>query len=171
MSNNISFKGENILLNAKKTYYVIDALYLNDIRAGFEDLNQDRLDQEIREKIFPYTDAPFAKVLLLNSVFHISNIKKANHNDLLSDEKSCFSSDTGLILLIEETLLASIIRNYNYEDLIDSLTEPINLDYWKNMTSILANGIGLILAPGVGSGYDFEGSGFYKLIQIKQPKK
>lgn len=165
MSDNISLNGKDVFLFPKKYYYVIDALYLNNIKTDFHTLVKNRIEQEIKEKIFPYTDAPFAKVLISNSTFRIDNIKKAKYEELSSEKKNYFVSDTGLILLIEESYLALLLENYNYDDLVDSPTEDINMIYWRKITSKIPEGdIGLILAPGVDSGYEFEGGGVYKII-------
>lgn len=162
--NNVSLKGEDLLLSAGKYYYLIDALYLGDIQAKYEYLRKDRLEQEIKEKVFPYTDAPFAKIKLSDGLFQIESISKIDFNDLSSNDKNCFSSDTGLILLIEESLFSTVVGICNYDNLVDSKIEEINSEYWTKITSKLPeNTIGLILAPGIDSGYEFEGGGIYRI--------
>jgi hypothetical protein len=162
--NNTSLMGEDITLCAGKNYYVIDALYLNDVKVGLSDLQKDKTDEKIAREIFPYTTAPFAKILMHRDSFQVHSIIKVRHEDLLPDGGNCFSSDTGLVLLIEQSHLISFVKAYNYDDLVDSHIEDINLGYWNNITSgINRNEIGLILAPGMGSGYEFEGSGLYKI--------
>lgn len=164
--NNVSLKGEDILLSSGKCYYVFDALYLNDIQAEFDHLQKDKLDQEIVEKVFPYTDAPFAKIRLSKHRFQVGYIRKMNVDELSPDDKNCFSSDTGLVLLVEESLFSIIVKSCNYDDLVDSQVEEINSEYWRKVTSGFPNDdIGLILAPGVDSGYEFEGGGIYMIDQ------
>lgn len=166
--NNVSLKGEDIVLNSGKCYYVLDVLYLNDIRAEFDNLQKDKLDQEIMQKVFPYTDAPFAKIKLAENQFQVSCIKKIGVDKLSSDNRNCFTSDTGLILFVEESLFSIIVKICNYDDLVDSQVEEINSECWNKITSEFPdNELGLILAPGVNSGYDFEGGGVYSINQNK----
>ncbi|UII32808.1 hypothetical protein LVD17_03045 [Fulvivirga ulvae] len=164
MNNNISLKGEDIKLDIGSQYYVIDALYLNELKEGIDNLQRDILDEEIESKIFPYTEAPFAKVIPSKDSFQVRSIKKADREELPSEERYYFSCDTELILFIKESQLEPFIKKYNYDDLVDSLTEEINSEHWKQITEgILQNDIGLILSPGIDSGFEFEGSGFYKI--------
>lgn len=162
--NNFSLNGEDVMLLPEKQYYVIDALFLNDIRLGMDNIQFDKFDQNIQEKIFPYAVAPFAKFRFHGNIFHINNIKKFSLIDSSTIENTVFSNDTGLILIIEESIMKSLIKIFNYDDLVDSINEIVNIDYWKDLASSYPLGfIGLILAPGIGSGYEFEGSGIYKI--------
>jgi hypothetical protein len=162
--NNCSLNGEDIILLPEKQYYVIDALFLNDIRLGMGNVRFDKFDQDVEAKIFPHTVAPFAKFRFHENRFSISSIKKFLLLDTSSIENTVFSSDTGLILIIEESIMELFVTIFNYDDLVDSIHEIVNIDYWKDLTSSYPLGfIGLIIAPGIGSGYEFEGSGIYKI--------
>jgi len=164
--NNISLKGEDLLLSSGKYYYVLDVLYLNDIQAEFDHLQKDKLDQEIVEKVFPYTDAPFAKIILSKDLFQVGYIKKMDFDELSPDDKNCFTSDTGLVLLVEESLFSTIVKSCNYDDLVDSQDEEINSEYWTKITSDLPNqDIGIIHAPGIDSGEELEGGGIKRINQ------
>jgi len=164
--NNVSCNGEELILKPYKIYYIIDALYLNNIKEDINNLDLNQLDNEIKEKIFPYSYAPFAKVTFSKEHFRIKDIKKADYDELTTEDTNYFSSDTGLILLIEESLFITFIKDYDYEELVDSMVDVINYEYWKKITSSFdSNKIGLILSPGINSGYEFEGSGFYKIIE------
>lgn len=165
MENNISLTGEDVMVKAGNSYYVIDALYINEIKTYSNELTGKITDQEIRQKVFPYTDNPFAKITPISNIFKVQNIKKVNNSTLSSLNENYFSCDTGLIILIRSSLLAKIIKDFDYDLLVDSLTEEINLNYWRKITEAKNyKDIALILAPGVNSGFQFEGSGLYKII-------
>lgn len=160
---NVSTKGEDIKLISDKCYYVIDSLYLNSIKAEIANLNRPLLDKEIEEKVFPYAEAPFAKITT-GSSFHVQNIKKIKYTDISPNDKNYFSSDTGLILFVAEEILLELLECYDYNNLVETITEDINFNYWDSIASKFSlNTLGLILAPGVDSGYEFEGSGIYKI--------
>lgn len=159
---NISKKGEDIKLISDKNYYVIDALYLNSIKLEITNLDVYLLDKEIEDKIFPYTDAPFAKITT-KGFFQVQNIKKTNRDGINPNDKNYFSSDTGLIVFIAEEILLEFLIVYDYDILVETITDD-NFSYWDDIISKFnLNSLGLIFAPGIGSGYQFEGSGFYKI--------
>ena len=164
--NNVSDNGQDLLLRPNNIYYIIDALYLDKIKENINDLKLEQLDTEIREKIFPYTYAPFAKVSFSQEHFRVRDIKKVDYDDLSTEDTSCFFSDTGLIILIDESLLITFIKEYDYEELVDSIVETLNYGYWEKITSSFdSKKTGLILSPGVNSGYVFEGNGLYKITE------
>jgi hypothetical protein len=161
---NLSLNGEDIILNRGK-FIVIDALYLNDIKAKIDSLSTMDLG-ELRKTIFPYTDVPFAEIKIETTQrLKISQIQKVAYEKIADEDKSyCFSSDTGLIVFLKETLLKDFLIGYDYYQLVDSETEPVNRRYWLELTAKYEAGdTGLVLAPGIDSGYDFEGSGTYKI--------
>ena len=55
---NLSINDESLELCINKLYYLIDALYLNDIKTAVL-LNNVSI-KDIRKQVFPYTDTPFA---------------------------------------------------------------------------------------------------------------
>jgi hypothetical protein len=164
MKNNISIKQEPISLGLNKLYFVIDALYLNDIKAEIKNLDVTDLINEIKKKVFPYTDTPFALYKTLKNEFKINNIKKVENEDLIKDKTLLFSSDTGLIIFIEVSVLNKFIELYDYDLLVNSDIEALNIDYWhKIVLGYDYESLALILSTGVNSGIEFEGSGLYQL--------
>ncbi|MEM7487380.1 MAG: hypothetical protein AAF348_19395 [Bacteroidota bacterium] len=164
---NISTKGEELILKANELYIAIDSLYLNDIKREINNLDKENLLSDIKDKVFPfpYTDIPFATFSTDSESFPMSSIIKINYDTIIESEKErCFSTDTGLIVLLVPSILEKFMEHYDYEDLVDSMTSPINLNYWSKITNDITRGeIGLVLAPGTHSGFEFEGSGVYKI--------
>jgi hypothetical protein len=170
---NISLNGENISLKTGKSYIVIDGLYINTIKEELNTIEESSLETDIREKIFsfPKTDTPFAvlNVLKKNGIdsitdFSILSIKRANE----SDEKSKrFDTDTGLLIFIDRVFFGEFINDFDYYKLVDSSIDPVNIDYWNQLYEKYGqSSLALVLAPGMGSGYDFVGSGTYKVELI-----
>jgi len=162
---NISLKGEDVYLNSASCYYIIDALYLNTIKEEINSINVDFIEAEIKEKIFPYLNAPFAIVNFLQSnteleVIGVHRIKKVSDEQLNS---YCFATDTGLVIFCEKSMFAAFVQAFSYYDLIDVMNGPINTSYWQAVVSPFGSyNCALILSPGINKGFDFDGSGLYE---------
>lgn len=159
---NISTNNEPLELSIGNKYYIIDALYLTDIKNEF--LKTNILPKDIRTEVFPYTDTPFAIYKPNDSVFNLSQIKKVDYDEVVLGNFSFFSTDTGLIVFILEDILIDFLIDFNYEDLVESENELINEKYWEQLVSKFnLKDIGLVLAD-TDSENDFDGSGTYKII-------
>ncbi len=159
---NICINNEPLEVNIGKQYYVIDALYLTDIKREF--LKANILPKDIRNEVFPYTDSPFALYKPNDNTFYINQIIKVDYDEVVLEDFSFFSMDTGLIVFILEDILVEFLKAFNYEDLVDSKNELINEKYWKQLVSkFKLEDIGLVLADS-DLGIDFDGSGTYKII-------
>ena len=120
---NISIQGEDIILSTDKTYFVMDALYFNEIKLGIDRLVKGNIENEIKEKIFPfpYTDTPFVKVRLNDEKFDVHKIQKLDYDSLTQAEKAgCFSTDSGLIVFVADNLLLEFASTFSYDELVDS---------------------------------------------------
>lgn len=156
---NLSTNNETLELNVGKSYLIIDALYLQEIKNEFEDTNI----RDIRSKIFPYTSTPFAQVKILKKIFFVNQIKKVGHNKVVPNDYSFFSTDTGLIIFISEDIVIEFLKNYSYEDLVNSEDETINKKYWENLISRFDTADLAIILSYVKSENNFDGSGTYKI--------
>lgn len=132
MKRNISLNGEDVILKKSVPYYAIDALYLDSIAFEIHNLNLNELESELRTKVFPYNDLPFAKITPLDESFAVGNILK---NTAVPDQSSltAFSSDTGLIMLLNSNGLVSFVETFNYAKLVESQTDLINFEYWDSI--------------------------------------
>jgi hypothetical protein len=159
---NISTNNEPLELSINKKYYVIDALYLTDIKN--ELLKNNILPKDIRREVFPYTDTPFAQYKSSKNVFFVNQIIKVDYDEVFSEDFSFFSSDTGLIVFIFEDILVEFLKDFNYEDLVDSENELIDEKYWEQLVSKFnPTEVGLVLANADNEN-KFDGSGTYKII-------
>lgn len=159
---NLSTRNEPLELSLGKQYYIIDALYLNDIKSEF--LKANVLPKDIRNEFFPYTDTPFALYKASKSIFSINQIKKVDYDDIILEDLSFFSTDTGLIVFLREDLLVDFLKEFNYDDLVNSDDELISEKYWKELISNFeSTDFGLVLAD-MDSENDFDGSGTYKVV-------
>jgi hypothetical protein len=158
---NLSINSESIEVIVDKLYYIIDALYLNDIKNAVL-LNHVSI-VDIRKEVFPYTDTPFAEFKTKNNIFSVNRIKKVDYEAVVTEDYSFFSTDTGLILLISEDIFIEFLNDYNYDLLVNSDYELINENYWKSITSKFnVEDVGLILSSS-NSENDFDGSGTYRI--------
>ena len=165
---NISLKGEDILLEGGKSYFVIDALYLNDIKEKLPILDKFNVEQDIRKKAFPFpnTETPLASLSIpagSSEIFRLGLSKiKTGKND--KDPSTSFSSDTGLIVFIEKSRLLDFSRDFDYNQLVEAVVGPINISYWTEIENKFGFlNCALILSPGMNKGFDFDGSGLYRI--------
>jgi hypothetical protein len=161
---NISLNAEPLMVSVGRKYILIDALYLNEIKSALFSFQEADFTNEIRHKVFPYTDTPFAEFIANDMSFSPSAIKFVKESPTEAYGTTFFSTDTGLIVLVNPAILTAFLRHYSYDDLVDSPVETINVGYWD---SIVANfeveDVGLILSPGITSEIEFRGSGTYEI--------
>ena len=161
---NISINMEVVDINEGETYFVIDALYLNTIKPEIGQIAANRMEEDLRQKVFPYNDIPFAKFKALEDSFSVNQIRSIAYDKIEKGDLSVFSTDTGLILLIHEHILMDVVKECDYGTLVDSTTGPVNLDYWNRLAGQFNKGdMALILSPGLGFAVDFSGSGSYRI--------
>ena len=164
---NISLHGEDISIEVGKSYYVIDALYLGRIKEELSNTSiANDIEEEIKSKIFPYTEAPFA-IISINSgnllaSIKVSDIKKSNDENINARN---FSTDSGLVVIIEKSIFIDFINLFNYDKLVEGETELLNKGYWEQFQKNFGeHQCGVILAPGTNSEFEFDGSGLYEIF-------
>lgn len=161
---NTSLNGEDVLLQKSRTYLVIDALYLDRIKEEIPELNRTQWETELKEKVFPYMESPFGIIELVagegQEIIKIANIKQVDDADV---DSKCFSTDTGLIIILDKSILLDIVKQFEYDKLVDDHGE-IDVAYWSELEIKYADYcLALIMTPGVNKGFDFTGSGIYRL--------
>lgn len=160
---NISLNKESIELAVDTKYIVIDALYINNIRLEYPDLISNDPFNEIRRKVFPYTDTPFAEYTSREPVFTVDKIKKADY-DQSDSGGNMFSTDSGVIVFVNEKIFIDFILKFDYDELVDSAAELLNLAYWNSIVKdFKLSDFAIIVSPGVNSEVEFDGSGTYKI--------
>lgn len=164
---NMSLHGEDISIVVGKSYYVIDALYLDKIKEELSNISiASDIEEEIKSKIFPYTEAPFA-IISINSgnllaSIKVSDIKKSNDENINARN---FSTDSGLVVIIEKSIFIDFINLFNYDKLVEGETELLNKGYWEQFQKNFGeHQCGVILAPGTNSEFEFDGSGLYEIF-------
>lgn len=161
---NISLTKEPIELAVSIKYIVIDALYINEIKLEIANLTNDNILNEIRSTVFPYTDTPFVEYIPMENVFTVDKIKKVNYDQIDSDNNSMFSVDSGVIVFINEKIFINFTSKFDYEELVDSPTELLNVAYWRSIVNDFnLSDTAVIVSPGVNSSIEFDGSGTYKI--------
>lgn len=161
---NISLNGEPIELASNIKYIVIDALYINEIRAQIPNLKKDNIFNEIRSLVFPYTDTPFAEYMPEGTVFSIDKIKKVDYDKIDVEDVSIFSTDSGVVIFVNKDLFIDFASHFDYDELVDSPTDLVNVDYWKSIVSDLdLFDTAIVVSPGINTESEFDGSGTYKI--------
>lgn len=159
--NNISLNKEPLELHAGKHYLVFDVIYLQDVQEYISETKQHSFSTSILKRPFPYTQTPFAKFIPNKNIFHVEQIQKIEYNEIEIIDQ-CFSTDIAIIVFILESKFWDFLDKYSYDKLLDANFDLINIQYWNELYSLFElNDIALIVAPGLDSGCDFEGSGTY----------
>ncbi|SFE33916.1 hypothetical protein SAMN05518672_105328 [Chitinophaga sp. CF118] len=160
---NISVNGGQIKLNIDKVYFVIDVLYCTKIKKNINVLDASNFGKDIKVKLFPDLDTPYAKFLNRNNLFSIEFIQYLDEDIDSSDAALCFATDTGLIVFVEESIFIDFISNSDYDQFVDAATSS-KIDYWAMLEAKYTPGdIALVLAAGEDSGYEFSSGGVYKI--------
>ncbi len=163
---NISFLNNNtIKIKAEQSYIVIDALYLMDIKENLDKIDEIELINSIRKICFPYTDIPFAEITTSKPIFTIDNFKKNdNYEDVNISNNSLLSTDTGLLIFINKKILIRFIELFDYDWLVSSLTDIINIGYWDGITEQFnETDLGLMMSQSEEEGI-LCGGGVYRII-------
>ncbi len=161
---NISLNKEPIELAVGIKYIVIDALYINEIKLEIANLTSDNILNKIRSTVFPYTDTPFAEYMPIENVFTVDKIKKVDYDQIISVNSSMFSVDSGVIVFINEKIFINFTSKFDYEELVDSSIELLNVAYWSSIVNDFNfSDTAVIVSPGINSSIEFDGSGTYKI--------
>ena len=145
-------------------YIVIDALYINEIRAELAHLKRDDIFNEIRNIVFPYTYNPFAEFIPEEKVFRIDQIKNVDFDKIDVDDIGVFTTDSGVVIFVNKELFLDFVLKFDYDELVDSSTDLLNLDYWNSIINDFnLFDVAIIVSPGINTGTHFQGSGIYKL--------
>lgn len=170
MKNNISYLNNGfIYLKNNEAYIIIDALYITEIGdriSLLEDLEMGKLLDKIRNTVFPYTDFPFAEYHSAEGEFNVEYIKKTTYEKALDDNsKNIFVSDTGMILCLRIDVLKNFAKNFNYETLVDSSIEILNLEYWNSIVEKFdIEDVALIYSVENDSDSAINGGGVFKIL-------
>lgn len=161
---NISLNKEPIELAVGIKYIVIDALYINEIKLEYQNFISNNIFNEIRNTVFPYTDTPFAEYIAKETAFTVDKIKKVDYDQANPEDKSVFSTDSGVIIFVNEKIFADFISKFDYDELVDSSTELLNIDNWSSISNNFnISDSAIIVSPGINSGVEFDGGGTYKI--------
>lgn len=162
--NNLSNSGETIELEINEVYIVIDPLYVENIRRGITFVNSEDIFVDIRKRIFPYTDTPFAEFIPSESDFKIENIKWVDCQNSVKNENSICSVDSGFLIFINKKFFADFTMVFDWGRLIIDEISYLSSVYWESISNRYpTKSIALVSAPGIDSGYDFVGSGLYRI--------
>lgn len=161
---NISLSKENIELKCGVKYIVMDALYINDIREVLSNLDTTKIFDEISNKVFPYTANPFAVYIPVESSFSVYQIEKVDDDQIIDGDTSSLDTDCAVLIFINEKIFLDFVPRFDYDELVDSDHELLNMPYWDNIADNYdENDLAIIVSPGIGSGADFDGSGSYRI--------
>ncbi|MCC3159237.1 hypothetical protein LJ737_18490 [Hymenobacter sp. 15J16-1T3B] len=176
LPDNVSMNGESLWLAPGLTYWLIDALYLTEIVEESDRLNRQDLVASAR-RLFEWNPTPFARFELLPVggpyELEIADIVLGDEagSAYAGHPEQHFGTDSAVMVVVaEQNLLTLIERKFSYNDLIECAAdeqpyhEVFSARYWQQVTAgIVPVTVGLIYSPGLGAGFDFVGSGFYRL--------
>jgi hypothetical protein len=161
--NMISEFGQSLSLAPNRRYLVMDALYFTECKKHLATIDFGNLLIELRLKVFPYNDTPCTFLEIdEDGKFQIEWIRNATDLEAEQDSDQFFSVDSGMIIVVAEDIAPEAMQYFDFGMAVDSLTTPINADYWAALLAKFASGtLALVIAPGIGLGFDFQGSGLF----------
>lgn len=161
----ISDNGSKLHLQPFGRYLVMDAMYFAACKAHIEIIVFADFLDEIRKKVFVYTDIPCSYCQLGDDgIFCIEWIKDASDDDVKLAKDQCFCSDCGMLIFVAADLVEEVLSRLDFDRLTESLVLGINFEYWNSFVATFADkSVALVFAPGMDSGFDFQGSGQYCL--------
>ncbi len=148
---NISINGESLKLHSGKQYFLIDALYIDNIRQLIPGVDNSNLEHKILAEALPYAGCPYAKFYSGSNFFDIKRIKKISHDDAIAGDRSFFVSDTGVFVLVQHEVMIEFAEVFSFGDLFDFRNSSNGIDlfdkkYWDNIEAKFQFGeIGLII--------------------------
>lgn len=160
--NNVSLNGESVKLTVGDEYIVIDALYISDIQQELNDLNKEDLYNEIRNKIFKYTDTPFAVYKATSEDFYLAKMKKIDVDEV--EATDVLSTDSAVIIFLNKRIFLDFVVKFDYYELTNDTIGVLNIEYWNSITNTYPfTDIAIIVSPGINSGTEFDGSGTFRI--------
>jgi hypothetical protein len=163
--NHISEDGREISLLKNERFIVMDAMYLDEVRASGITIDYSNFIQEVKHKVFIYNKIPAAGMMSPDDgIMRIEWIRNVDYEEVKDSDESCFCTDTGLLLFIKEDLLQEFTLVFEREHLFDFRIGSLHYEYIQSLLDRFPMGsIGIVLEPGLDTGYDFTGSGCYRL--------
>lgn len=162
---NISFLNENnVKLKIGQSYVIIDAVYLMRIKESISNIDFLRVNDYIRKNVFPYTDIPFAEYIADVPLFSLNDIEEIDDSEIDVNGNSYLCTDTGLLIFVNENILLKFIELFDYSELVNSLIDVINIEYWDKLTNQFdETDLGLMLSQSEEEGI-LCGGGVYRIM-------
>lgn len=163
--NNISLNEIPIELKVGSNYIVIDALYLRDVKNNISSIIGDDVIKNIRVKVFPYTDTPFAEFVPNESIFNLNRIKKVIYEEVDLESKRLFSTDTGVLVFVEKVIILDFAEKFDFGQLVTANVGSIDIAYWNSIAKLFDKyDVALVASCGNLSKLEFDGSGTYEIV-------
>lgn len=171
----LSLDGATLEIQNRSGYVIlIDVLYTSDIKenavrldvtSGEKSLIEDVI--RLEEMSFPYGENLIGVLPSPPSLFSLrveAIISLPDSEEVAKQDRSVFGTDTGLIGIVDAGSFQEFVRHIDYNELVESLDYVDMLAYVSELHNKMG-GIycGFILTPGMDSGYDFMGSGRYRI--------
>lgn len=168
--NILSLSGETVKFSSlSKKFLVFDILHTEDLRIKkYLFLNQEYSISEIESEIFEWSDGSLLGLYHLSNHFEseitieVNQIKYFIPTENLTTEK-VFGTDSAVICLIDYNQLSVFLDIFDYEDFVECLStsESRVNEYIRNIEQSISTSFAIISTPGLGKGYEFDGSGRY----------
>jgi hypothetical protein len=173
---NVSMDGESLWLASGLGYWLIDALYLTEIVEEADMLDTHDLGASAR-RLFEWNPTPFARFELppVGGPYELEVADIILGNDAsaayITYPQHHFGTDSAVLVVVAEKNIPALIdRRFSYDALTacqpgeQPCYDAFSARYWQQITAgIVPLTVGLIYSPGLNSGFDFVGSGFYQL--------
>jgi hypothetical protein len=156
--------GRPVYLKPLTQFYAFDPLYWQEVlnMSNKNDVSIPVIDTF--RNALPY--APDALVATFKTssspVFLIEGIKKAKEEEW--NMEMCFACDSGSCVVVASDYIHDIGEYFNYDRLVDAAYNTDVKGVWKRIEENFKDKFAWIVAPGINTHFEFEGSGIYKIM-------
>lgn len=162
-----------VILKTAVTYFVMDALLLNDLKSNIDVLDKENYKEEIEIRLFPYCYFPFLTLKISSQESKVklysNQIRGVEEKEIpmLSSEDHPFTSETGILIFIVENKLTKFLKLFDYDLLVNSDTDILNWEFWNAIVKEFEeNEIEMLLASDAKGENEFCGDGVYKIENV-----
>jgi hypothetical protein len=166
---NYSVKGESVSFCPQgNLIFILDILYVQDIKLHISELSRCMTSfenlQNLFANIFPYSGgtsvAIYPTIPNQGKTIAVEQIKK---QEFIPNSLKLFGSDSGIIAIVDKNIFVKFCELFNYDDFVENLSDTQHNSFLEKINQLIGFNYAIIVNPGMGKGYEFDGGGLYSL--------
>ena len=173
--NTLSLYGDAVTFTVfNKKILIFDILYGGQMKIKKYLFQDPELSiTKIESEIFEWSDGMLLGLYYVadqcNSIITVEiNQIKYLYEEYDFDVEKIFGTDSGVICMIDYSKISMFLDIFNYDKFVDylNISQEMVYNYLKEIEMEIGNSFAIISTPGLGKGYEFDGSGSYIIENI-----